>query len=61
MFLNSISERKAPQIEFNEKFCGVYWETPEQKSIENEEIAVLRRELTLLSKQYREITVKYYA
>ena len=31
------------------------------ESFENEEIAVLRRELTLLSKQYREITVKYYA
>ena len=61
VFKQYIRKKKAPQIEFNEKFCGVYWETPEQKSIENEEIAVLRRELTLLSKQYRESPVKYYA
>lgn len=60
VFKQYIRKKKTPQIEFNEKFCGVYWETPEQKWVENEEISVLRRELTLLSKQYREITVKYY-
>lgn len=53
--------RKNPsEIEFFENFSGVYWDTPEDKFIESEELAILRRELSLLSKQYREVTIKYY-
>lgn len=59
-FKRYIRNKTVPNVEFNEKFCGVYWETPEQKCIDSEEVAILRRELTLLSKQYREATVKYY-
>lgn len=46
--------------EFNENFCGAYWDTPEDKYIEKEELVILRRELSLLSKQYREVTVNFY-
>ena len=59
-FKQYIRNKNKSIVMFDEKFCGVYWETPEHKYIENEEIAILRRELTLLSKQYREATVKYY-
>lgn len=34
--------------------------TPESEYIKQEEISMLRRELSLLSKQYREVTVLYY-
>ena len=59
-FKQYIRNKNKANIIFDEKFCGVYWETPEQKYIENEEVAILRRELTLLSKQYRQATIKYY-
>lgn len=59
-FKRFIRNKSIPKIEFNEKFLGAYWETPENKCIENEELLHLRRELSLLSKQYREVTVKYY-
>ena len=53
--------KKHPEaIEFDSNNCGVYWETPEDKVIESEQLMLLRRELSLLSKQYREATVKYY-
>ncbi len=44
----------------NIDFYGVNWGTPEEHIVENEELMVLRRELSLLSKQYREVTVQYY-
>ena len=59
-FKQYIRNKNKSNVVFDEKFYGVYWETPEQKYIENEEVAILRRELTLLSKQYREATIKYY-
>ena len=59
-FKQYIHNKNKLNVMFDEKFCGVYWETPEQKCIDNEEVAILRRELTLLSKQYREATIKYY-
>ena len=59
-FKQYIRNKNKSNIIFDENFNGVYWESPEQKYIENEEIAILRRELTLLSKQYRESTIKYY-
>lgn len=59
-FKRFIRDKSIQKIEFNESFLGAYWETPEDKYIENEELLYLRRELSLLSKQYREVTVKYY-
>jgi len=59
-FKRFIRKKKREDLVFSEDFSGVYWDTPEDKCIENEELAVLRRELSLLSKQYRIVTVKYY-
>lgn len=59
-FKQYIRNKNKSDVMFNEKFCGVYWETPEQKFIDSEEISVLRRELSLLSQYYREAIVKYY-
>ena len=44
----------------NCNFTGVHYETPENVLVDNEEVALLRRELSLLSHKYRDITVKYY-
>ncbi len=53
--------RKGPDsVCFDESFCGVYWNTPEDDFIKSEEISLLRRELSLLSQMYREVTVRYY-
>lgn len=46
--------------EFEESCLGVYFDTPESEYIKSEEINILRRELSLLSKQYRDVTVAYY-
>lgn len=47
-------------IEFDESFVGTYWVTPEDKYLQSEELNLLRRELSLLSKQNRETTIAYY-
>uniref|UniRef100_UPI0040575DEE sigma-70 family RNA polymerase sigma factor n=1 Tax=Acetatifactor sp. TaxID=1872090 RepID=UPI0040575DEE len=47
-------------VEWDEQFCGAYWVTPEDAFMKSEEIQLLRRELSLLSNQYREVTVRYY-
>ncbi len=47
-------------VEYDDRYMGVYWKTPEEEFIEAEEVVTLKRELSLLSKLYREITVKYY-
>ena len=53
--------RKRPDnVCYDENFCGVYWNTPEDDFIKSEEISLLRRELSLLSEMYREVTVRYY-
>lgn len=57
---NRIRKAKPETVELEESFCGVYWETPEDVYIENEQVQILRRELALLSRQYRETTVQYY-
>ena len=41
-------------------FVGTYWVTPEDEYLNQEVLNLLRRELSLLSKQYRETTVAYY-
>lgn len=52
--------KKHAAAEFDENFRGVYWATPETELISSEELSLLRRELSLLSRQYREATVGYY-
>ena len=55
-----IRSRKNKETEYHADFQGVYWDTPELKLLEDEELAILRRELSLLSRQYRDVTVRYY-
>lgn len=59
-FKRFIRGKKSFEVEFSEDFLGAYWDTPEDKIIENEELIILRRELSLLSKQYRDVTIKFY-
>lgn len=59
-FKMRIRKKQAQFVAFDEDFVGVYWTTPEDEFIKGEEINILRRELSLLSKQYREVTVAYY-
>lgn len=59
-FKRFIRRKKIKETEYHADFQGVYWETPEAKLLEDVDLIVLRRELSLLSKQYRDVTVKYY-
>lgn len=59
-FKRYIRNKSMGNVEFNEDFLGAYWDTPEDRYVDHEEVLILRRELTLLSKQYREVTVSYY-
>ena len=53
-FKRYIRNKKRIDTEVHTEFVGVCWDTPESKLIENEELMLLRRELSLLSKQYRD-------
>lgn len=55
-----IRGKKRMPIAFPEDFSGAYWDIPEDKLIADEELVSLRRELSLLSKQYRDVTIKFY-
>lgn len=55
-----LRKKNPERVCFDESFCGVYWNTPEDDFIKSEEVMFLRRELSLLSEQYREVTVRYY-
>lgn len=59
-FKKRIRKSKFQMLEFDESFVGTYWVTPEEKYLKTEDLRLLRRELSLLSKQYRETTVAYY-
>ncbi|MDD4496407.1 MAG: sigma-70 family RNA polymerase sigma factor [Eubacteriales bacterium] len=59
-FKTRIRKKQTQFVAFDEDFVGAYWTTPEDEFIKGEEINILRRELSLLSKQYREVTVAYY-
>lgn len=54
------SKTEARFTELDEAYIGVCYETPEANYIKSEEINILRRELSLLSRQYRDVTVAYY-
>lgn len=60
VFRTYLRRKKYESVPFDEQFVGICYETPEAKLFESEEVHLLRRELSLLSKQYREITVLYY-
>ncbi|MDL2287300.1 sigma-70 family RNA polymerase sigma factor [Eubacteriales bacterium OttesenSCG-928-G02] len=59
-FKKHIKKNKTTFVSFDEAFVGAYLVTPEDELAASEEINILRRELSLLSKQYREVTVAYY-
>ena len=52
--------KKETKVEYNDSYIGTYWDSPEDDYIKSEDINLLRRELSLLSKQYRKVTVDYY-
>lgn len=60
VFRTHLRRKKYESVAFDERFVGICYETPEAKLLESEEVHLLRRELSLLSKQYREVTVLYY-
>ncbi|MBO5065386.1 MAG: sigma-70 family RNA polymerase sigma factor [Clostridia bacterium] len=55
-----IRKKNSRSVSSNNDIYGVNWSTPENRVIENEDIMTLRRELSLLSGQYRRVTVLYY-
>lgn len=59
-FKRYLRKKKDVTMEFDDAYMGAYWFTPEDNCIRKEEFHILRRELSLLSKQYRESTVAYY-
>ena len=59
-FKKYIRKSKFKTMELDESFVGTYWVTPEDEYLKTEELNLLRRELSLLSKQYRETTIAYY-
>ena len=52
--------RRQRSVTLDEGLHGAYWAVPEEELINSEELRLLRRELSLLSRQYREVTVGYY-
>lgn len=62
-FKSFIRKKSVPTVEFDEGFVGAYMpceDSPEEALVRKEELALLRRELSLLSSQYRAATVAYY-
>lgn len=55
-----IRKKNIRNTKYDTDFYGVNWGTPEEHLLENEELMILRRELSCLSKQYREVTVQHY-
>ena len=51
---------KNQSLPFDEAFMGVYWDTTDDDMADAQDLFTLRRELSLLTKQYREVTVAYY-
>lgn len=59
-FKTRLRKKKLDIVEWNQEYSGNYWMCPEEKCINEEELQNLRRELSLLTRQYREVTVGYY-
>ncbi|MCM1335562.1 MAG: sigma-70 family RNA polymerase sigma factor [Bacteroides sp.] len=60
VFRAHLRRKKTERVAFDERFVGYCYETPETRLLENEQLHLLRRELSLCSKQHRETTVLYY-
>ncbi len=60
IFRMHLRKKRPENLELDDKCCGFYFATPEEEMIQSEQIQLLRRELSLLSTQYREVTVRYY-
>ncbi len=60
IFRARLRKKKTDTVEWNQDYEGIDWMTPEEKCINEEEVQTLRRELSLLVRQYREVTVRYY-
>lgn len=52
--------RKQQPASYDDAYMGAVWHSPEKEILHQEEIQLLRRELSLLSDQHRRITVLYY-
>lgn len=59
-FRTRLRKKKNDIVEWNQEYCGSYWMLPEEKYINDEKLHNLRRELSLLARQHREVTVGYY-
>ena len=53
-------QRNFGEIAFEESYMGNIFDTPEDIYVSKEELAYLKRELSLLSGEYREATILYY-
>lgn len=55
-----IRSKQNTAIPLDEAPVGVYWQDTDDKIMHNEQLAMLRRELSILSGKYREAIVQYY-
>ncbi len=60
IFRAHLRKKQPENLELDDRYCGFYFTTLEEEVIQFEQIQLLRRELSLLSTQYREVTVRYY-
>lgn len=58
--LTCISNKRQTDLPYDETTVGVYWQKTDLDMIHREQLAALRRELSILSGNYREATVQYY-
>lgn len=59
-FRMHIRKKKLVNMPFKDNVMGTYFDFVDEQLMENELLQRLRRELSLLSKNYREVTVAYY-
>lgn len=55
-----IRRKQRSESQLNSEFFGNYWPSAEETVQKQEQLAALRRELSLLSGRFREVTVQYY-
>ncbi len=60
VFKRYLRNQKKITVEFDDVYTSACLITPEDEYIDREQLYLLRRELSLLSDQYREATVRYY-
>ena len=60
VYKNYMRKQKYEFVELEDKYVGNSYMTPETSYLLKEDIQTLRRELSLLSTQYRQVTIGYY-